>query len=100
MTGKMLGKIESVSFGYLEPWIFGLNLFLSFGSWKTNTGFQYNPEYPKENEALWSVKMISDVQKFLKDAKVNTISELKNKPIEGEFIDSTLKDFRILTEVL
>jgi hypothetical protein len=36
----------------------------------------------------------------LKDAKVNSVDELKGKPVEVTFDGNMLKEWRILTEVL
>ena len=46
------------------------------------------------------VKTVEFVNKILKDAKVNYVSELINKPVEVTIENNTFKDFRILTEVL
>lgn len=43
---------------------------------------------------------IEKVNQILKDAKVNYVSELLNKPVEVTIENNTFKDFRILTEVL
>ena len=40
------------------------------------------------------------VYQILKDAKVNYVSELVNKPVEVTIDKNCFKDFRILTEVL
>lgn len=45
-------------------------------------------------------KTIEEVDRILKDAKVNYISELLNKPVEITIENNTFKAFRILTEVL
>ena len=96
---KMLGKIQSVGFGYQE-YLFGLTLTLGGDGWGTCTGKQYNPVYKNEAEELHSIKMLSDVQELLKDAKVDTVDKLKDKPVEAVFDGCMLKSFRILTEVL
>lgn len=46
------------------------------------------------------VKTVEEVNKILKDVKVNYVSELVNKPVEVEIEKNIFKDFRILTEVL
>ena len=46
------------------------------------------------------VKTVEFVNKILKDAKVNHVSELINKPVEVLIENNMFKDFRILTEVL
>jgi hypothetical protein len=40
------------------------------------------------------------VSKLLRDAKVDSVEKLKGKPIEATFDGNTLKEWRILTEVL
>ena len=52
-----------------------------------------------EREAAITVN-IEKVYEILKDAKVNYISELINKPVEVTIDKNCFKDFRILTEVL
>lgn len=96
---KELGKIKSVSFGWSE-YLFGLNLTLGGEGWGTSTGIYYNPTYKNESQELHSVAMLSKVQELLKDAKVETVDKLLNKPIEATFEGTILRDFRILTEVL
>jgi len=97
-----LGKIESVKFGYNE-YLFGLSLTLTGASWGTNTGYYYNPSAtdvsPEENNKYLE-EMIHNIQKLLKDAKVDSVEGLKNKPILCRFEKNSIKDFRILTEVL
>ena len=46
------------------------------------------------------VDSVRNVNQILKDAKVNYVSELLNKPVEVTIENNTFKDFRILTEVL
>jgi hypothetical protein len=93
-----LGKIQKVSFGY-EEYLFGLKLTLSGQPWGTCTGYYYNPSYKGDN-TQYIKEMIDNVQKLLKDAKVDSVDKLLNKPIEATFEGSLLKEFRILTEVL
>lgn len=93
-----LGKIQSVSFGY-EEYLFGLKLTLGGQSWGTCTGYYYNPSYKGDNTEYMK-EMMGNVQKILKDAKVDSVDKLLNKPIEATFEGNLLKEFRILTEVL
>lgn len=95
---KQLGKIKSVNFGFNE-YLFGLNLTLEGKSWGTCTGYYYNPSYKGDNTE-YIKEMLDNVQKLLKDAKVDSVEKLLNKPIEVIFEGSLLKNFRILTEVL
>ena len=52
------------------------------------------------NREATVTKTIEEVDRILKDAKVNYVSELLNKPVEVTIEDDRFKDFRILTEVL
>lgn len=93
-----LGKISNVYFGYNE-YCFGLHLELSGQGWGTCTSYDYNPNY-KGDVIPYELKMIDNIQKLLKDAKVDKVEQLKGKPIEVTFESNLLKGFRILTEVL
>jgi len=99
MINKVLGKIESVRFGYSE-YMFGLNLTLTGNSWGVIASYEYNPSHKDEPIELNSLKMLKQVQELLTAAKVDTVDKLKNKPVEATFEGNLLKDFRILTEVL
>ena len=109
MTGKILGKITSVNFGQVRdyPFLFGLQLYFDLSDGTCiGCGSKYTVNISKE--CRWEeserqaaiVKMIESTDKILKDAKVNHVSELLNKPVEVEIEKNTFKDFRILTEVL
>ena len=52
-----------------------------------------------EREAAVTVS-VEKVYQILKDAKVNYVSQLVNKPVEVTIDKNCFKDFRILTEVL
>lgn len=54
----------------------------------------------KTNREESITKSVEEVNQILKDAKVNYVSELVNKPVEVTMENNTFKDFRILTEVL
>ena len=109
---KRLGKIENVKFGlggYQEAMI-GIHVTLGDGGWGVC-----------DNRSAWDAEMIehSDhckwtekdrskqyddimryVSKLLKQAKAQTVDELKGKPIEATFDGNTIKEWRILEEVL
>jgi len=60
-------------------------------------------EYAKWTEADRSKQydeIMRYVSKVLSDAKVDTIDQLKGKPVEITFEDRVIKSWRILTEVL
>lgn len=109
MTGKLLGKISDIRFGFIPdyPFLFGLDLtFKLSDSSVIGTGGQYtvniseacNWSEEERNAAL--IDMINQVIKIMKDAKITNISNLKNKPVEVSINQNTFDNFRILTEVL
>ena len=57
-------------------------------------------KWKEMNREATILKSIEEVNRILKDAKVNYVSELLNKPVEVTMECNTFKDFRILTEVL
>ncbi|HEY5563888.1 MAG TPA: hypothetical protein VIK72_19405 [Clostridiaceae bacterium] len=95
---RKLAKIKSVRFGYSE-YLFGLTLGIGGEGWGVVGSYYYNPSY-KGHEDNGMVTMMDNVQKMLKDANVETVDKLLNKPIECTFDGNILKEFRILTEVI
>lgn len=109
MERKVLGKIESAEFGKIHdyPMYMGLLLKFSFNkSAHVGDGGKYTVNMDKacrwdaEDRRLEIEERADAVYKLLGDAKVGSISQLKNKPVEITLEDNTFKDFRILTEVL
>lgn len=108
MIKKILGKIDFAEFGTYKdrPFLIGLQLGFSMSGCEVMDGGRYtvniSPECRWEPDERYEVvtKMVEYVNDILKDAKVNYISELINKPVEITLDDNTFKDFRILTEVL
>lgn len=109
MTEKILGKITTAEFGMVRdyPFLFGLQLYFSLGDgtsigcgskYTVNISKECRWEEPERREAI--TKKIEELNKILRDAKVNHVSQLVNKPVEVEIEKNTFKDFRILTEVL
>jgi Zn-finger protein len=100
MNKKVLGKIEDCYFGFCE-FYFGLWLTLS-GEWGgVIANYHFIPTHDNElekNERC--VKMINNVIKIMKDAKVDSIQKLIGKPVEVELENDSIVNFRILTEVL
>lgn len=109
---KKLGKIESVSFGLggYQGSMLGLHVTLGNGSWGVNDSrANWDSEqiewskYSKWSEAerdMWYSEIMRYVSKLLKEAKVDSVDKLKGKPVEVTFDGNTLKEWRILTEVL
>lgn len=109
MEEKILGKITKANFGQVRdyPFLFGLQLdFKLADGCYIGCGSKYTINISKE--CRWEeserysafVKMIEELDKILRDAKVNYVSDLVNKPVEVVIESNTFKDFRILTEVL
>ena len=109
ITGKNLGKITFAEYGTIKDHPFLIRLQLGFklgdgtsvmdgGSNTVNINEECRWE-EAEREAAITVN-IEKVYKILKDAKVNYVSQLINKPVEVTINQNCFKDFRILTEVL
>lgn len=109
MEEKVLGKIDSAEFGQVNGHEFLIGLQLTFsGTWGgIGCGSKYTVNL---NEKAWEkvgdnlgdylVKQMKFLDSILFDAKVNTVSKLKGKPVEVTMKDRTFQSFRILTEVL
>lgn len=108
MTEKRLGKIDFAEFGTFKdyPFLIGLQLGFSMGGSGIMDGGKFTVNISPE--CKWSLeernegitKTVEKINSILKDAKVNYVSELINKPVEVTIENNTFKDFRILTEVL
>tara|TARA_B110000503_G_scaffold116513_1_gene175705 strand:+ start:3123 stop:3458 length:336 start_codon:yes stop_codon:yes gene_type:complete len=109
---KKLGKIEKVSFGLggYQNVQLGISLTLGNGTWGVGDfKGDWDAESIKRSEyTQWTEEDRSKsydetmryVSKLLKEAKVDSVDKLKDKPIEATFDGNTLKEWRILTEVL
>lgn len=103
---KELGKISAVSFGRNSdrPFMFGLELNFSGKGWGTFTTIGANMsddckwDEDERNAAFFDV--CKRINKLLEDASVNSVHELVGIPVEVTFENHTLRDYRILTEVL
>jgi len=109
MERKVLGKIKSAEFGKISDYPMYMGLVLEFtfdgdchvgdgGKFMTNMG--KDCKWSAEERRLAIEERMDAVYKLLSDAKVRTVSQLKNKPVEITLENKTFKDFRILTEVL
>jgi hypothetical protein len=109
---KMLGKISKVSFGlggYQDAMI-GIHFsFSSTGMGVSTTKSYWDANLIKVNEyTKWTEEkrkkeyaaIMYYISDLLKKAKVQDVMQLTNIPVELTFEDNTLKDWRILTEVL
>ena len=108
MMSRELGKISSVRFGYVPdmPFLFGLELSFHLGD-GSGIGGSYLVNI--SDACKWSSKderckkiteMVDKVAQILSDAKVSSVSQLKDIPVEVVIESNTFVDFRILTEVL
>lgn len=109
---KYLGKIKEVYFGlggYNESML-GIHFTFSFDGKEvcsTEGGWDFHrikhSEYVKwteedrKNDHYDTLIFISNL---LQQCNITDINNLKNKPVEVEILDNTLKTWRILTEVL
>ena len=107
-TEVKIGKIADVwvgMCGYQEA-EFGVGFTLSGSGWGTGDNWSYWATRP--SGAKWSIedqttalgKVMLRLRDLMKDAKVESVERLKNKPIEVTFENNRLKTWRILTEVL
>ncbi len=109
MTEKILGKISNIQFGKKEGRI-GLWLTLS-GSYSVQTSYEcWDPEgtkpvgkgfkWTEEDRDKQLIVIMRTISKLLNQAKVENVNDLLNIPVEIEFQNNMLKDWRILEEVL
>jgi len=110
---KRLGKIETVKFGLgaYQGAMIGLHVKLGgVDGWGVcDTKSAWDPEIVEHSKhCKWTensrdklfAEIIRYISKLLKQAKVQTIDQLKGIPIEATFDGNTLKKWRILEEVL
>ena len=109
---KKLGKIESVRFGHggYQDACIGLSVTLGNGSWGVGDSranwdaeqikWSEHSKWTEEDRDGWYAEIMRYVSSLLKDAKVNSVDQLKGKPVEVTLDDNQLKSWRILTEVL
>jgi hypothetical protein len=110
---KRLGRIESVKFGLggYQGAMLGLHVTLSSRSgWGVNDSranwdaeqisCTEHSKWSESDRDGWYAEIMRYVSTLLKEAKVNSVDELKGTPIEATFDGNMLKEWRILTEVL
>ena len=110
--GKKLGKIQDVSFGLggYQGAMIGIHVTLGNEGWsvgdsRANWDVEQvecteNTQWKEEDRDGWYSEIMRYVSKLLKEAKVDSVDKLKGKPVEVTFEGNTLKEWRILTEVL
>ncbi|GAB1376836.1 hypothetical protein MASR1M48_16880 [Lactococcus petauri] len=104
---KKLGKIEKVNFGFVpdRTFLMSLNITLSGSGWGCGTCLSYNISDTckwenKGQRGDFAYEFLTKVADILNKAKVDSVDQLKNKPIEASFNGMVLVDWRILEEVL
>jgi hypothetical protein len=109
---KRLGKIEDVRFGLggYQGAMLGLHVTLGADGWgvgdsKANWDAEQikwtkHTKWSESDRDVWYSEIMWYVSKLLKEAKVDSVDKLKGKPVEVTFEGNTLKEWRILTEVL
>lgn len=105
---KWLAKIVSVRFGYggYQEAQFGVWFDFSGGGFGISDGrgqwasWSKSCEWTKESRIVAWGEMVDWIKGIMKEAKVHSLNELKGKPVEITTENSSLKSWRILTEVL
>ncbi len=106
---KNLGKIERVSIGMggYQNAMIGISFVLTgvgwgvcdfWGDWGTER--TDSCEWTEQDRITRLGLVFMRILSLLGDAKVDTVDELKDIPVEATFNDSTLTSWRILKEVL
>lgn len=103
---KLLGKIEQVNFGKFDDRI-GIFFTLSVGGYGVND-FWGDWSIERSDYCKWTDedriknlgKMVMRVNALLSDAKVESVHDLKDLPIEATIDRMQLVSWRVLKEVL
>jgi hypothetical protein len=109
---KRLGKIESVKFGlggYQDSQL-GLSVTLGNGGWGVGDfngnwdaeriKWSEHCKWTEEDRDKGYSETMRYLSKLLNAAKVDSVDKLKGIPVEVTLEDNTLKEWRVLTEVL
>ena len=109
---KRLGKIQDVRFGLggYQDAMLGIHVTLGNEGWGVGDSranwdveqikWTENTQWTEEDRDGWYAEIMRYVSKLLKEAKVDSVDKLKGKPVEVTLEGNTLKEWRILTEVL
>lgn len=111
MEEKYLGKIQSieVGFGGYQDAMLGLTIDLVSsncgisdfkGTWNSSVKVSENTKWTEADRSRLNDETMRFIDKLLTDAKVHSVSQLRNKPVEFIINNNTLKSWRILKEVL
>lgn len=109
---KRLGKIQSVKFGIggYQDCQLGVHFTLGDGTWGVGDSKSVwdperiectkNTKWTEEDRNKSMNEIMRYLSSLLKESKVESVDQLKGKPIEATFDGNVLKEWRILTEVL
>ena len=109
---KLLGKIESIKFGYVgyQDMQFGLQITFSakgFGvcdtiaeAWVTDMSISKHSQWSEEDRDSAYARTARRINEIMRKAKVTDINKLVNIPVELTIEGNTLKEWRVLEEVL
>ena len=109
MTDKKLGKITAIKFGFggYQDAMFGVTVSMDGAGWGTVDfrGTWADPpssgaKWTAEDQAVKFAEVTQWIMGLLRGAKVFELNKLVGIPVEVEFVDSTLKNWRILQEVI
>ena len=109
-----LGKIKKIKFGHVgyNEAMIGVEVELGSDkeSWGVIDNFGYwdyeilkrteHTQWTDEERDSRVVDMVKRISELLKEGQVNSIDKLKGLPVECKFDGSSLKKWRILTEVI
>lgn len=106
---KELGKIQNITFGWggYQEAEFGLSVTMGGEAWGVGS-FRGTWGIARSDHAQWTeedrVRQLGEtalyVRDLLKAAKKQHVAELKGVPVECTFEGNSLKEWRILSEVL
>ncbi len=110
---KEIGKIKSVSFGYggYQDAMFGLSVTLGSdkecwgvgdfnGAWSISTKVTERTKWTEADRREQFADTMVFVNELLIKAKIKNVNELNGIPVEVTFDGNTLKEWRILEEVI
>lgn len=109
-TEVKLGRIENIEYGACgyQGVMLGLRVSIAGTGWRVGadkpgawtTERTHTTEWTEDDRIKSLGKNAMYVNKLLKDAKVEYVSQLKGKPVECRFHGNVLSSWRILKEVL
>jgi len=109
---KQLGKIQKVRFGYVGYQNAMMGISFTFGGddwgvgtcitggWGKSIEANDRSEWTEESRNKERAELVEKIDDLLDKAKVDDVYKLKGLPVEITFDGNTLKDWRLLTEVL